>query len=57
MISLMKELSTMGHDPHHWHNYTRHIRDLHLGQVPEGGCASLDCELQRCLEAPTMQNK
>lgn len=51
------ELSTTGHDPYHWHNYPWQIRGLYLGQVPEGGCTSLDCELQGCLGAPTSWNQ
>lgn len=52
LTSLVKELSTAAHDAYHWHNYTWHIRDLNLGQVPEGGCSSPSSELQGCLGTP-----
>lgn len=52
LTSLVKELSTTGHDPCYWHNYDWHIRGLNLGQVSEGGCSSSGSELQGCLRAP-----
>lgn len=52
-LTSLVELSTIGHEPYHGHNYTWHIRDLNLSQVPEGGCSFSGSELQDCLEAPT----